>query len=243
MASIFYYIAIYLVIGAIGMSIANTKVAPPVRKKRWLKYFTYILITGLVIASIFLNFFVWLSCLIVAVGVVELSRADRNGRPGLIIRSFLVYAVIACGFLFFSSYFRLQSVLFIYFQVLIFDAFGQITGQLFGKKLLAPRVSPTKTVEGLIGGWLFCIVSALLGATWVNLSIGLGVLFGLFTGLTSFCGDLLASWFKRLRGIKDYSNWLPGQGGFLDRFDSFLFTGAAYYVADLLIKNLLPVKN
>ena len=225
------------------MYIANTRVAPLVRKQRWLKYFTYILITGAVIASIFLNFFIWLSCVIVAVGFAELSLAGRNSGPRFVIRSFFVYAFIACGFLFFSFYFKLQSVLFIYFQVLIFDAFGQITGQLFGKKLLVRRISPTKTLEGLMGGWLFCIVSAALGATWVNLSIGPALLFGLLTGLTSFCGDLLASWFKRVRGIKDYSNWLPGQGGFLDRFDSFIFTGAVYCVADLLIKNLLPVKN
>jgi phosphatidate cytidylyltransferase len=46
---------------------------------------------------------------------------------------------------------------------------------------------------------------------------------------------MLASWYKRKTGVKDYSNWLPGQGGFLDRFDSFLVTGSVYFILYSLI--------
>jgi phosphatidate cytidylyltransferase len=238
MNSIFYYVPVYLALAALGMSIANKKAEAVVRKQRWLKYFSYIIITGIVITSVFLHFFKWISVVIVLGGALELLLIGLKNRRRLFF-SFVIYGLIACGFIFFSFNFSMEAVLFIYFQVFIFDAFGQITGQLFGKRSLIPKISPAKTVEGLIGGWLFCIISALLASEWVHIPLGQALLFGLFTGFTSFCGDVLASWFKRRQHIKDYSNWLPGQGGFLDRFDSFIFTGCAYYLAGLLFENLI----
>jgi phosphatidate cytidylyltransferase len=220
-----------------GMSIANRKVDQEVRRQRWLKYFCYILITGIVIATIFLDFFKWLSVVIVVAGLMEMILVNIHDQKDFLINSIIIYGIVAFSFTLFAFHFATQSILFIYFQVLIFDAFGQITGQLFGKNLLAPGISPTKTIEGLTGGWLFCIISAILGAEWVHVSFVQALTFGLFTGLASFCGDMLASWFKRLKKIKDYSNWLPGQGGFLDRFDSFIFTGAIYFLCSVLFKN------
>jgi len=243
MYSIFYYVLIYLLLAAVGMYVANKKVEPPVRRQRWLKYGTYVLITAIVIAAIFLHLFKWLSLLIVTAGFIEVLLINLKNGNAFLARSFVIYASIAFGFLLFSFRFKTPEILFIYFQVLIFDAFGQISGQLFGKNLLAPRISPTKTIEGLIGGWLFCIMSAGLGHQWVNLSVALALVFGLLTGATSFCGDMLASRFKRLTRIKDYSNWLPGQGGFLDRFDSIIFTGCVYWLADFIFKNLFEFKN
>ena len=233
MYSIFYYIPVYLVLAALGMSMANKKAGTVVRKQRWLKYFSYIVITGIVITSVFLHFFNVISLVIVFAGFVELLviSFDNKRNPFFPL---LLYGSIACGFIYFSFNFRMETVLFIYFQVFIFDAFGQITGQLFGKRSLIPKISPAKTIEGLIGGWLFCIVAALLGAGWAGVPLAQALLLGLFTGFTSFCGDVLASLFKRQQQIKDYSNWLPGQGGFLDRFDSFIFTGCVYYLGSLL---------
>lgn len=236
MYSFFYYMLIYLALGALGMYIANKKVNVTVRRQRWLKYFTYVIITGIVAAAIFLNFFIWLACAIVAAGFVEILLVNFKGEKRFSILSIIIYAIISAGFIVFSLSFTKQAILFIYFQVLLFDAFGQIIGQLFGKNLLVPEISPTKTIEGLIGGWLICIVSAMLGSEWVGLPFAQALLFGLLTGFTAFWGDLLASWFKRIKNIKDYSNWLPGQGGFLDRFDSFIFTGACYYVIGILFE-------
>jgi phosphatidate cytidylyltransferase len=238
MYSIFYYVPVYVVLAALGMSIANKKAEAIVRKQRWLKYFSYIIITGIIIASIFFHFFRWISLLIVLAGCIELVRISIKNKRSLLF-AFLIYGMIACGFVFFSFRFGREALLFIYFQVFIFDAFGQITGQLFGKRSLLPTISPTKTVEGLIGGGVFCIISAVLGATWVGLPLTGAALFGLLTAFTSFCGDVLASWFKRRQQIKDYSDWLPGQGGFLDRFDSLIFTGCAYYLAGLFFENFI----
>lgn len=220
------------------MAVANRKVTEKVRKQRWLKYFAYIFITGAVVVSIMYDFFYWMALVITAVSFIELLKVNfLKAIVSLrhVIVSLVFFLVVASGFLLFAATFINSFVLFIYFQVLVFDGFCQITGQLFGKKQLAPKISPSKTREGLAGGWLSCIVAAMLAASWVSLSLVEAILFGLLTGLASFIGDMLASVYKRKAGVKDYSNWLPGQGGFLDRFDSFFFTASVYsllYIAN-----------
>ncbi|HEU5164680.1 MAG TPA: phosphatidate cytidylyltransferase [Chitinophagaceae bacterium] len=238
MHQIVYYIIIFLIIGAIGMSIANKKAESKVRQQRWLKYFTYIFITGTVVLAIFFNFIIWVGAIIVIASLLELLGVNffRNRIPFLqIILSLLFFSIISVGFMFFVGSFNYSFLLFIYFQVLVFDGFCQITGQIFGKHQLAPQISIAKTVEGLIGGWLFCLIAAILAANWINISLPVAILYGILTGLSSFAGDILASWYKRKVNVKDYSKWLPGQGGFLDRFDSFLMAGSIYYLLYMTI--------
>jgi phosphatidate cytidylyltransferase len=237
MHPVFYYILFFMAAGAAGMGAANRKVPGPVRLQRWLKYCTYVLVTGTVIAAIFLHFFTGLAFIITGLMLVELFRVNRrqfSRKKQEAVLSFIVFMVVAAGYLLFAFRFSSTFLLFIYFQVLIFDAFCQITGQLWGRRALLPAVSPHKTKEGLAGGWICCIIAAGLAANWVPLPLPAGLALGLFTGLTSFCGDTLSSFYKRRLGIKDFSNWLPGQGGFLDRFDSLLVTGFVYYIASVL---------
>jgi phosphatidate cytidylyltransferase len=234
---IVYYIIIFLAIGAIGMSIANKKADREVRNQRWLKYFTYIFITGAVVLGIFYDFIFVVAIVIVGASLLELLKVNflqnKASLQGII--SILGFAIIATGFVLFIKNFRPSFLLFIYFQVLVFDGFCQITGQIFGKHPLAPKISAAKTVEGLAGGLLFCLIAAILASGWINISLPVALLYGILTGLSSFTGDMLASWYKRKVNVKDYSNWLPGQGGFLDRFDSFLMTGLIYYLLYLTI--------
>jgi phosphatidate cytidylyltransferase len=237
MHPIVYYALFFAIVGAIGMAIANRKATKEISKKRWLKYFIYILITIIIITSIGYNFFFWVSLIIALVCLMELVINNRKSNPQTLqmLLSFIIFLIVATGFLLYSRVFTWPFLLFIYFQVFIFDAFCQITGQLWGKHALAPSISPTKTIEGLAGGWICCIVAAILGGSWVKANISEVVLFGLFTGFASVCGDLAASCYKRKLKIKDYSNWLPGQGGFLDRFDSLLVVGFLYYLLYILV--------
>jgi phosphatidate cytidylyltransferase len=238
MHPIIYYITFFLAVGAVGMAIANRKAGRAVRKQRWVKYFTYILFTGTVVAGILYDFFYWAAWFIAGASLLELLKVNfsKPAKPLLQITvSLLLFLITAAGFILFSYTFHNSFLLFIYFQVLVFDGFCQITGQLFGKHQLVPKVSPAKTREGLAGGWLFCIAAAIMAAGWVSLSLSRAIFFGLLTGLTCFIGDLLASYYKRKVQVKDYSNWLPGQGGFLDRFDSFLCTAAVYYFLYIII--------
>src|SRR5689334_11525825 len=219
MHPIFYYIIFFLAIGAIGFAIANRKATPAERKHRWLKYFMYILITGIVILSIFYNLFFWIACIIVFFATVELIRVSagkKKGYSSYILAGSLLFLLGAAGFLLFAWSGKKDLFLYIFMQVMVFDGFSQIIGQIAGKHQLAPSISPAKTWEGLIGGWLFCIATALSTAGWIPVQFTEALGFGFMTGLSCFTGDMLASWYKRKVKVKDYSNWLPGQGGFLD---------------------------
>ena len=120
-----------------------------------------------------------------------------------------------------------------YLYLLIFigawvtDIFAYFTGVFFGKHKLIESVSPKKTIEGSIGGTLFCalgfvvmgIVANSFGcnANFVFLAIG-----GVIISVISQIGDLIMSVIKRHYGVKDYGRLFPGHGGMLDRLDSIL---------------------
>lgn len=104
------------------------------------------------------------------------------------------------------------------------DTFAFFAGSLFGKTKLCPQISPGKTVEGFIGGILGTALSLIgLGILFNFSLIHMGIL-GVLIALVATVGDLVESSFKRLTGIKDSGQILPGHGGVLDRFDSIMFT-------------------
>ena len=104
------------------------------------------------------------------------------------------------------------------------DTFAFFAGSLFGKTKLCPQISPGKTVEGFIGGVLGTSLSLIGIGMLFNFSlIHMGIL-GVLIALIATVGDLVESSFKRLTGIKDSGQILPGHGGVLDRFDSIMFT-------------------
>ncbi|QOL19722.1 phosphatidate cytidylyltransferase [Candidatus Bodocaedibacter vickermanii] len=136
------------------------------------------------------------------------------------------------------------------------DVGAYIFGKKFGKTPFSPVISPKKTWEGFWGGVCVCVVicSAVMYAQLAELLPYTGAssfLYNFFSGITLFStlvfsirfmfysifahlGDLLESWVKRYVGVKDSSQLIPGHGGFLDRFDSFLAVCCAYYVKDIL---------
>ena len=112
------------------------------------------------------------------------------------------------------------------------DSFAYFSGRLFGMHKLIPAVSPKKTVEGAIGGIVFCIIGMMIfgfvierffnpdgviHANYLVLAIS-----GIFISVVSQIGDLIMSLVKRHYDIKDYGKLFPGHGGILDRFDSVL---------------------
>lgn len=105
------------------------------------------------------------------------------------------------------------------------DTFAYLFGILFGRHYLAPHISPKKTWEGLIGSVLATTVGASLVFHYsLHRHWWLGAILGLMAVATATCGDLIESAMKRDLHVKDMSNFLPGHGGILDRFDSILFT-------------------
>ena len=109
------------------------------------------------------------------------------------------------------------------------DSGAFFVGRSLGKTKLAPALSPHKTVEGCVGGFVCAIAAAMLYGLVLHLcgyrvQIGLLAIYGFFGSLAGQTGDLAFSAIKREHGVKDYSNLLPGHGGMLDRFDSTIFT-------------------
>jgi len=113
------------------------------------------------------------------------------------------------------------------------DTGAYIIGSLIGKNKLIPHVSPNKTIEGFLGGGVFCFVIAYLNvhifkniAAFESLSMVKPHVWYMISGIVfifATMGDLVESLLKRSLEIKDSGNILPGHGGFLDRFDAFLF--------------------
>ena len=137
---------------------------------------------------------------------------------------------------FLSSFVRLDSLALGKHLILIplvaaftSDAFALFAGMAFGKHKLAPELSPKKTVEGAVGGFLGAIACCLVYGAVMDLGFGLGVsyprfaLYGALGSLVSQLGDLSFSYIKRQYGLKDFGNIFPGHGGVLDRFDSVIF--------------------
>lgn len=125
------------------------------------------------------------------------------------------------------------------------DTGGFFAGSMFGKHKLCPKISPKKTVEGVIGGVVFCILAAVLIGFmfqfWITPQYTVRfiplVIIGAFDAVLSIVGDLSFSLIKRSLNIKDYGNIFPGHGGLLDRLDSVLFTVPVV----LMINTFLPI--
>ena len=124
------------------------------------------------------------------------------------------------------------------------DVGAYFSGKNFGKKFFGKKlttISPNKTIEGAIGGGIFSIACS--GICWYLLGIPeelwRTLIIGGFIYASSVFGDLLQSVMKRNAGVKDSGSFIPGHGGFLDRFDSYMFTGSVtYYLTLALIVGL-----
>ena len=113
------------------------------------------------------------------------------------------------------------------------DTGAFFAGRRLGRSRLAPRVSPGKTWEGVIGGMLLAGLIALAGARWFDLPVRGMLALGVATAVVSVVGDLTESMFKRHTGLKDSGTLFPGHGGVLDRVDS-VCAGAPVMLLGLL---------
>ena len=176
--------------------------------------------------------------------IVETVRPEMR-KPGVSLRTDLAAGIFVLSYVPLLAGFAVVMtaqpggewwVLAYLIVVIAADTGAYASGVLFGKHLMAPRISPKKTWEGFAGS----VVAATLAAILLSvLMIGAEWWVGLVLGLTlvgvATLGDLTESLIKRDLGIKDISTWLPGHGGFLDRLDSMLpSTIAAYVIFSLL---------
>jgi len=119
------------------------------------------------------------------------------------------------------------------------DTFAYFTGLFFGRKKLAPAISPKKTVEGALGGILGSAICTFVYSTiFIPQMASVSIILGLVGSVVSQMGDLHASIIKRRNGAKDFGHLIPGHGGILDRFDSILFTAPFVYVFYIFLQGM-----
>jgi phosphatidate cytidylyltransferase len=128
----------------------------------------------------------------------------------------------------------------VYFLLLVVwlgDSGAYYFGRTFGRHKLSPRISPKKTVEGLMGGIAASVATAvIIQVTFFhNFPLVHAIIAGVILSIAGVIGDLAESMWKRSAAVKDSGTLLPGHGGFLDRFDSIFYTTPILYVYWFLI--------
>ncbi|MES2747962.1 MAG: phosphatidate cytidylyltransferase [Bacteroidota bacterium] len=175
---------------------------------------------------------------------VQLSSLEKYAYVlGYIIFPFILIAKIP----FSGADFRPKIIISIFILIWTNDTFAYVVGKSIGKRKLFEKISPKKTIEGFLGGLFFSIIAGILiSKFYFNpseqhsvKSIFIWSVTAAIITLFSTLGDLIESKFKRLAGVKDSGNIMPGHGGMLDRLDSiifvapfiFLFYQILYYVS------------
>jgi phosphatidate cytidylyltransferase len=221
--------------GALAFWYAGRRVSASVRRARWIKFATYFVIVHAVLAAALGGRAAILALIaaVAAAGLVEVLRACRRVRPHVALVVSLAFVLIAAAAVAFGASAPPLLVAYVYLIVAAFDGFSQAGGQLAGRRRLAPSVSPGKTVEGFLIGVAGAIVCALLLRRAGNVRLASALLLAFTVSTAGVTGDLAASWVKRRANLKDFGTILPGHGGVLDRFDSFLAAAAAVFVVSI----------
>jgi phosphatidate cytidylyltransferase len=180
--------------------------------------------------------------LLSATVVAALATATFLARGNQLMRSaFTLLGVLYIGKL--ISYFiairmlpgvGIALTIFAIVVIALTDIGAMLVGVTFGRTPLTP-LSPRKTVEGAVGGLLTAVVGAVGFALYLHWAWWEGVLVGVLTSLAAQAGDLVESALKRDARVKDAGSAIAGHGGVLDRFDSYLFGGIAFYCSLFII--------
>lgn len=231
---LYFIILIYFLFGGVLTFIINRKKSTSAKKKNWTKYIIYFFIVNSILLGTIYNKFIFLlfAIIIVLFGFYEIIKnfliKKEELRNTFFAYSLFIFLLFSTGFILFSFSGK-EEIIFTYFLVTVLDALSQLSGQLFGKRKIFPKISPNKTLEGVVGGVLMTIFSAVLIRKLIEIQIFEAIILGMIICIGSISGDLLASFYKRKLKIKDYSNFIPGHGGFLDRFDSLIVTSSLVF--------------
>jgi phosphatidate cytidylyltransferase len=208
---------------------------------------------ALILATIGLSAATWqggVAGLAVATAValpILLISLLRDGPEGFVARAtattlVLVYLPFLAGFLILlgNESNGLEQIMTFVILVGCNDTFGYFVGVLIGKHPMAPKISPKKSWEGLVGSIVFTTLGGSLMFHYVlDIKWFIGALVGLLIVFTATSGDLIESAMKRDLQLKDMGSLLPGHGGILDRLDSVLLSAPALWLALELVQRYL----
>ena len=165
---------------------------------------------------------------LIVTAVLALAEIVALRSAGFVAVTEAVLVIVGCTSLYFlrtlSGSDPSVPLLIAIFAVWAADVAAYAVGSSFGKRKIAPAISPGKTWEGTIAGFLAAaaVVIAVVAPTGIFVWAALAAV---TIGPVAFAGDLLESWLKRRAGVKDSGTLLPGHGGVLDRIDSLLAVG------------------
>ncbi|MGV3697469.1 phosphatidate cytidylyltransferase [Flavobacterium sp.] len=180
--------------------------------------------------------FVSVKCLILLFG--SKTRIDGLSKYiyviGYVILPFILITKIPFG----VKGFNPKIIISIFILIWTNDTFAYIVGKSIGKHKLIEKISPKKTIEGFIGGVIFSVIAGILISKFYiqpkvrheNLSLIIWTTSAVIISIFSTLGDLIESKFKRIAGVKDSGNIMPGHGGILDRLDSIIFVAPFVYL-------------
>ena len=164
---------------------------------------------------------------------------SSKNLPGIIIKKYFRFIFyITSSFIFiylianFKGFYDPSIILGCFILIWANDSFAYIVGKSFGKQKLFYSISPHKTVEGFLGGLLFCCISASIVSRYIDetLSTSNWLIIAIIVSVFGTLGDLIESKIKRESNVKDSGKILPGHGGILDRLDSIIFASPYIYL-------------
>ncbi|WP_158589048.1 phosphatidate cytidylyltransferase [Alginatibacterium sediminis] len=187
------------------------------------KYSVYLLMSLVMfIASIYSDLYFLICLFICLVGLIEILALDLTNS--MKISSISFFMILSCFFVYFGYISATYDATIVLCLVLALDGFSELFGKAFGKNAIAENISPNKSWEGFLGGY-FSVMIGYLFLRQMDVNI-LGVLMITTIAIAALAGDLLASYLKRKSSVKDFSEFIPFHGGFLDRFDSLIVASA-----------------
>lgn len=197
----------------------------------------------------FINYHVLFLIIIALLLLIELFRNNQSAISnvggtllGIFYVGFFSAAIVNLREFYNDSVFTYSQggylIISILVSIWICDSAAYFIGSAYGLHKLMPRVSPKKSWEGAVAGFVFAIVGMIAAHSLVLEFMELRdvVVIGIIIGLFGQLGDLVESLIKRDSHVKDSSNIIPGHGGILDRFDSLLFTAPIVYLYLILIR-------
>ena len=139
----------------------------------------------------------------------------------------IIYIILPFYYLinlpFINGIYKPNIVIYILILIWVNDSFAYLVGKNFGKHKLFVSVSPKKTIEGFIGGWVFALIASLIISKYSDFNYVSWLIIASLVSIFGTIGDLVESKFKRQANIKDSGSIMPGHGGLLDRLDSLFF--------------------
>lgn len=245
-----YAWAILAAFYSMGCLYEFTEKDPNAQHGKWIIRTAAVMIWMAVFVFMFTENILWLSSVIFIVPIIFFSTLfSHNNQPFAQSSAFLLslfytvlpfISLVFIGILLEDGVYHFELILWLFLLIWSNDSFAYLAGRMFGKNKMAPHISPGKSWEGFAGGAIMTLALSFAIAHWF---IPLNFVFVFFMVMLvipiAVLGDLVESKWKRSLEIKDSGNFLPGHGGFLDRFDSILISAPIIFCYFYALKSSL----